>query len=240
MPDYKNGKIYAIRSHQTDKIYIGSTVDTLSRRMTGHRSNYKQYKNKNNKYNFISSFNILEFDDAYIELLENCSCNSKEELLKREGELIRKTTCVNKCIPDRTQKEWYQDNKEKLNEYRKINKEKIVIQTKKYREANKEKIKKYRKDNKEEIKKYRKEYQTNNKEKRKEYSKKNKEKVAIQTKKYREDNKEQIQKYRNNNKEKLKEKIKCDCGIDIQKNSIYNHIRSKKHIQKMKIELLLK
>lgn len=203
MPDYKNGKIYAIRSHQTDKIYIGSTVDTLSRRMTGHRSNYKQYRNKNNKYSFISSFNILEFDDAYIELLENCSCNSKEELLKREGELIRKTTCVNKNIPDRTQKEWYQDNKEKLNEYRKINKEKIAIRRKKYREDNKEQIQKYREDNKEQKQKY---YQSN------------KEKIAI----------------------KKKEKIKCECGIEIQKNSIYKHIKSKKHIQKMKIELLLK
>ena len=128
-PNYQNGKIYSIRSYQTDKIYIGSTVNTLSRRMTGHRGHYKGYKNK--KHNtFLTSFDILEFDDAYIELLENCSCNSKEELLKREGELIRNIDCINKIVPGRTRKEYYKDNIEQFKEYRESNREAIAIKKK--------------------------------------------------------------------------------------------------------------
>ena len=39
--DYKNGKIYTIRSFQTDKYYIGSTCTMLSKRFSNHKSNYK-------------------------------------------------------------------------------------------------------------------------------------------------------------------------------------------------------
>ena len=101
MNKYHNSKIYTIRSHQTDKFYIGSTIDKyLSKRFSNHKNN-----NKNN--NGTSSYEILQFDDAYIELLENFKCESREELNKREGELIRqyKDQCVNKNIAGRTQKE---------------------------------------------------------------------------------------------------------------------------------------
>ena len=80
-------------------------------------------------------------------------------------------------------KEYYENNKEKLNEYFKEyyenNKEKHKEYCKEYRENNKEKHKEYRKEyyenNKEKIKEkhkeYRKEYYENNKEKIKEYRK---------------------------------------------------------------------
>jgi hypothetical protein len=45
MPNYENGKVYAIRSHQTDEVYIGSTVERLSARMSKHRADYKRYGN---------------------------------------------------------------------------------------------------------------------------------------------------------------------------------------------------
>jgi hypothetical protein len=80
----------------------------------------------------MTSYKILEFGDDYIELLEAYQCNSKIELHKREGELIRqyKDICVNRCIAGRTKKQFYEDNKEKLQK-----------QQKEYREENKEKIK---------------------------------------------------------------------------------------------------
>ena len=37
MPNYQNGKIYCIRSHQTDNIYIGSTTQKLCVRMAEHK-----------------------------------------------------------------------------------------------------------------------------------------------------------------------------------------------------------
>ena len=110
MVNYKNSKIYTIRSHHTDKIYIGSTANELRKRLYQHKKNYKYYLN--GRYNYVSSFEIVKYDDAYIELYEYYECNNKVELLKREGELIRELDCVNKVIPGTT-------NKESCKEYRK-------------------------------------------------------------------------------------------------------------------------
>ena len=142
MPNYQNGKIYSLRSHQTDDIYIGSTTQSLAVRKAGHRDNYK--KHLNGKYPFTTSFNIIKFDDCYIELMENYQCNSRNELERREGQLIREMDCVNKNIAGRTPKEYRDDNKEVIaergKEYYEENKEVIKERGKKYREANKEKL----------------------------------------------------------------------------------------------------
>lgn len=153
MPNYLNSKIYCIRSHQTDKIYIGSTTQALSVRMAGHRKDYKRYKN--GKYGYMTSFELLEYKDAYIELIKNVQCLCKEGLLKHEGEHIRNTpNCVNKVIAGRTPKEYYQDNKDNFKQYREDNKDKI-----------KENIKQWKKDNKEQIKRHMKQYRQDNKDK---------------------------------------------------------------------------
>jgi len=131
--DYKSGKIYCIRSHQTDEIYIGSTTQKLCARMRGHRRSYKYFKiYKTYKYN--TSYKILEHKDAYIELIINCPCNNKEELAREEGKYIRENDCVNRCIAGRTHKEWRQDNKDK-----------VKVHNRKYREKHKEKISERRK-----------------------------------------------------------------------------------------------
>jgi hypothetical protein len=90
----------------------------------------------------ITSFEILKYDDHYIELLENYSCKDKNELSKREGELIRshKDNCVNCRVEGRTHKEYRQDNKEKIKEYYQDNKEAISEKKKSYYQVNKEVI----------------------------------------------------------------------------------------------------
>lgn len=117
MNKYSNGKIYVIKSQKTDKYYIGSTYLSLSKRLYEHRKSKKQYEIKLTKY--MSSFKILDYDDHYIELLENYACNSKKELERREGELIKqhKLNIVNMVIAGRTMKEWTQDNKQYLKDY---------------------------------------------------------------------------------------------------------------------------
>lgn len=147
MPDYQKGKIYAIRSYQTDDVYIGSTCKKLSARMADHRSDYRRYGI--NKANYITSFRLLEYEDNYIELIENCPCDSKDELNRKEGYYIRNDeNCVNKQIAGRTRKEYREDNKEKAVEYNKIyreeNKEKIREHKKIFREENKEKIREHK------------------------------------------------------------------------------------------------
>lgn len=86
--DYKNGKIYVMRSSKTDRIYIGSTTQPLFKRLFEH---------KHNGHNKQLVELMKEYDDFYIELLELCPCATKAELLKRENELIRenKDHCIN-------------------------------------------------------------------------------------------------------------------------------------------------
>jgi len=158
MPDYQKGKIYCIRSHQTDKVYVGSTTQALSMRMCEHRKDYKLFI-KNGKRRNVSSFDILEYDDAYIELIEDFACENKSQLEKREGHFIRELDCVNKRVAGRDMKEYYETNKDKISqrkkEYREANKDKINQRNKEYHELNKDKIyqqhKAYREANKDKL-----------------------------------------------------------------------------------------
>jgi hypothetical protein len=78
MPEYTNSKIYAIKSEQANKYYIGATTKRLCQRMAQHRQNYSKYVNKLVDYD--SSFDILQFSDAQIQLLESFECKNKDEL----------------------------------------------------------------------------------------------------------------------------------------------------------------
>ena len=113
MQRYNNGKIYAIRSHQTDRVYIGSTCMPLAKRLYGHRRDKKKFEN--GKCTYVTSFEMLEFPDAYIELLEEHPCQNKMQLCRREGEIMRATeNTVNRNVAGRTQAEYYRDNVEKI------------------------------------------------------------------------------------------------------------------------------
>ena len=139
--DYKNGKIHSIRSYQTENIYIGSTIQQLSKRLSKHKSNYKLWKD--GKYHYVSSYEILKYEDYYIELIEIYPCETKIELEKREGELIRQNNnAINKIIVGRTPKEYQEYNKDKfrlkrLEKYNN-NKDKINLQSRKLRNKNKD------------------------------------------------------------------------------------------------------
>lgn len=145
---YNSSLIYTIRSHQTTKYYIGSTTQTLSRRLSEHIRDYKKYLN-NTKY--ISSCEILKYSDYYIELLLAYPCNNKDELRRKEGELIRqyKSDLVNIFIAGRTIKEYIQDNKtdiaEKCKQYYEDNSVHIKERVQQYRLDNKVLIAEYSK-----------------------------------------------------------------------------------------------
>lgn len=116
MPDYQKAKIYTIRSYSTDDIYIGSTCQSLAKRIGSHRRDYNCFINGKKKY--VTSFKLIERRDYYIELLEMFPCNCRNELEKREGELIREyENCVNKTIAGRTKQQYYIDNRENIKQY---------------------------------------------------------------------------------------------------------------------------
>ena len=107
---YENGKIYTIRCRYDDTlIYVGSTIEKyLSSRMSKHR-----YSKSCEVCKYIND----DWGNWYIELYENYPCKSKQELEKREGEIIRLIGNINKRIAGRTNKEYIEDNKEKHTEY---------------------------------------------------------------------------------------------------------------------------
>jgi hypothetical protein len=111
-PDYSKGKIYKLESITGGSCYIGSTCQSLQVRFAEHKRQHTQFLKGNR--NYTTSAKILENSDAMMTLLENYQCNSRKELLNREGEWIRKIDCVNKHIPGRTQREYYQDNKDNI------------------------------------------------------------------------------------------------------------------------------
>ena len=126
--DYSKGKIYKLVCNISGLVYIGSTCQKLSKRKGQHKDKYIMYKN--GKYHNLTSFKIIENGNYDIVLIELFPCQSKEELHSRERYHIESIVCVNKCIPGRTDKEYYNDNRST-----------ILKQTKEYVEKNKEKIK---------------------------------------------------------------------------------------------------
>ena len=128
---YQRGKIYKIISPHTNKIYIGSTTEIyLSHRLAKHKNMYKLFLE--NKHHYTTIYELLKLGDVEIVLIETYPCCSKDELHKKERYYIElnKDFVVNKFIPSRKMKEYYQDNKDVY-----------LDKSKKYYEKNKEQIK---------------------------------------------------------------------------------------------------
>ena len=121
MSDFKLAKIYKIiplnPDHESD-VYIGSTCKpSLAHRMTSHRRNYKSWKN--GKHNNLSSFKLFDkysVENCNIFLIEEFPCETKDQLRQRECYYIKNIPCVNKNIPGRTKKQYYENNKEHIKE----------------------------------------------------------------------------------------------------------------------------
>ena len=153
--DYKNGKIYRIVCEETGRQYIGSTCSTLVKRLSNHKR----------KSNTCSS---KDFINPKIILIEDYSCERKDQLLMRERYWMENTKCVNLNRPiiskeelKQTKKQYDLDHAEEKKQYRLDNiEEKKQYDTERYiRESDKikQRSKQYRIDNAEAIKKYSKE-----------------------------------------------------------------------------------
>ena len=219
MVNYQNGQVYMIESLEGGCRYYGSTTTSLSQRMGKHRSEKKCSPHKN-----ITSKLVLNYPDARILLVENYPCNSKTELEAREAHYIRNNECVNKQIPQRTDKEykviWNKEHKEenslRASEYYKEHKEVVKLRSAKYYKEHKEVVKlrasEYRKTHVEDRKEYdRLRYQNNKKNlklKSIEYYNKNKDKVL----------------------QKHQRKCICECGKPYTHCNYPRHLRTEHHI----------
>ena len=139
------GKIYSIRNYIDTDIYVGSTYQALSKRMTDHRRSINNTRDKHMLlYCKMREFGVENF---YIELLEEYECENKEQLRAKEGEYIRTMGSLNRRIEGRTIKEWRDDNKDHLKEqkqkYYQANKESLLSKSKEYVSQNKQKTVEY-------------------------------------------------------------------------------------------------
>lgn len=240
MVNYQEGKIYKITSPQTNAVYIGSTTKNyLSQRFDGHRRHYRLYQD--GLYHYVSSFEVLQFEDADIILIELFPCNSKDELRSREQYFITATeNCVNlySATSGMTRKEYEksyrEEHKEELKksqkEYYENKKDEVLQKQRIYYENNKDKKleyqKQYAQENRHKIMEYQKAYSEANsenlKQKKKDYYEKNKEMIQQKHKEYLEKNKESLM-------AKRSEKIQCSCGGKFIRSNKSQHEKTTKH-----------
>lgn len=169
---YNDARIYSIRNCIDDDIYIGSTTQSLVKRFSEHKRELN--KTKIRKYKLYDKFRELGIDNFYIELVQEVNCENREQLLKIEGECIRKMGTLNKLMmTDGNRKEYfkqrYENNPDKKKEWRENNRERYLELRKNYRlrhrDALLEKARLYNELHKEERKIKAKKYYEENKDK---------------------------------------------------------------------------
>ena len=95
MVGYNETKIYKVVCNITGQVYISHTTKKyLSQRLSYHLSKFKLYRD--GLCGFCPVFRIIVGGDYYIELIENCNCNSKEEVLQRQNHYVCSMDCLNK------------------------------------------------------------------------------------------------------------------------------------------------
>lgn len=205
--DYSNACIYKLVCNDINihECYVGSTTN-FSQRKRDHKSICNNEKSKNHNlyvYKFIRDHG--GWDNWSMIEIEKYECNDGNELRARERYYIEFLKAeLNKIIPSRTTEEYYQDNKDKIDEYRKQYQHE-------HKQEKKEYDKQYRIEHKQEKKEYAKQYQLEHKEELKEYRKQ-----------WYQDNKNEIL-------EKQKQKHTCECGGRYTTYHKSQHLKSKKH-----------
>ena len=165
MPDYSKGKIYKLQCDD-GYYYIGSSVNELRKRFAEHKKDSKTISSR-----VYQHINTIGWNQVRIVLVEEYSCENREQLTRKEDEHIRihkdDPLCLNmKCASQTPEqyterkKQYYEQNKEYISEqgkqYREQNAEHITERKKQYYEQNKEQVleskKQYYEVNKERIK----------------------------------------------------------------------------------------
>lgn len=107
--NYQNVTIYKTLNTINHELYVGSTICAICRRMVQHKERARHFK-KTSPLNIL--MRELGVEHLYIELLEPCPCNPKEELRVVEGKHIRAIGTLHNRIVGRTKKEYHEEHKE--------------------------------------------------------------------------------------------------------------------------------
>jgi len=207
MVNYDKSTIYKLccKDPEITDIYVGSTTN-FSRRKSEHKNNCN---NENgNKYHFKVYKNIREYGGwnnwDMVEVERYCATDKKDLHSRERFWLEELGATLNKIIPNQSQAEYKNKNKEHIAEwmaewYTK-NKDKIAEQKAERYAKNKDKIA----------------------EQKTEYRAKNKDKIRKINAEYYAKNKDKIT-------EKKKEKVQCECGSEVRRSDLSQHRKTKKH-----------
>ena len=207
-----------------NECYVGSTKQPLRKRFYQHKKSCNNINSKSYneiKYVFIRENGGIE-NWIIVEIERIDEDLDNQQRFKRERFWLEELKAtLNSNIPNRSIKEYYAENKDKINEYHK-----------QYRLDNKKQIieinKQYRLNNKEQIKEKKKQYRLDNKEKikgkQKEHYENNKTKINEKKKEYYENKNTKIN-------EKRRIKIECGCGNVYSYGDKARHFKTKKHNQ---------
>ena len=205
MNRYEKGKIYKIVSPDFKMCYIGSTCETLCRRLERHRMAYRKYlKGQRMETKCHLIFDEYGVENCLIFLLEDCPCANKEQLRAKEGEYQQTIDCINKNVAGRTYQQYYKDKKETIKERTREDYHNNIDQRKATQ-------KEYRQRKKDILKEKKKQHREANFEE------------------YQRRQKEAYQKKRETILEKMKETYTCGCGATTTKCHKMRHEKSKKH-----------
>lgn len=200
--DYNNGKIYAIRNRVNNKVYIGSTTQSLAKRFSYHKASMNS-KDKQH-YKLYQAMHELGIESFYIELIEHYPCQTKEQLCAQEGSFIRERNSYNDGYNGRREG---QDKKEARRERYVQNIDRERAYWREYAENNRERIRAkgraYVATHKDEIKAYHEAHKTE----------------------LRNNARDRYER----NRDMLREKHYCSCGGEYQQQHRCQHFRTQRH-----------
>jgi hypothetical protein len=129
-------KIYKIIADLPDgrfMVYIGSTINELSKRLKAHKKSLKDYKS--GKKNYMTSFQLIQQSWFEITLVEDLGFCSKQFMLDKEAYYINyyknlsddylvvnkmNPNCIDKKKISERKKLYYEINKDKIRQSKKI------------------------------------------------------------------------------------------------------------------------
>jgi hypothetical protein len=92
MPNYKHTKIYTIRNHINDKVFVGFTTTRVCEAFNSYKQLYKKRKHDNPLF---KAFDEIGVDNFYTRLEAEVQCKTKEPVNSLVNEHIKKYDSVN-------------------------------------------------------------------------------------------------------------------------------------------------
>ena len=138
MPDYSKGKIYKLQCDD-GYYYIGSTCNELRYRLNGHKTD-----SKDRDAYVYQHINTIGWDRVRIVMVEEFSCENREQLVRKEDEHIRNNRTDTFCLNTRCSFETEEQKKERhriqQQKYRGNNRQEVRDRNNEYHKAHREEI----------------------------------------------------------------------------------------------------